>query len=99
MAEPAYTVTSYSIGALKALLAEKTGAESSVVEAKLHTVFFEEYFATLKAATIVVENEYVDHDYLEDFAAYYVRCFPPYERFCTACTSLRNPSMKKNSLR
>ena len=83
MAESAYTVSSYSIGALKTLLAEKTGAESSVVDAKLHTVFFEEYFAALVTKTIVVEHDYVDRDYLEDFAAYYVRCFPVYKRFCT----------------
>jgi hypothetical protein len=83
MGDPAYTVTSYSIDTLKTFLVEKTRAELSVVEAKLHTVFFEEYFAALNAKTIVVENKYVDRDYLEDFAAYYVRCFPEYRRFCT----------------
>ena len=33
--------------------------------------------------TVVVENEYVDHDFLEDFAEYYVRCFHPYKRYCS----------------
>jgi hypothetical protein len=40
------------------------------------------YLDYLKARTIVVEYEYIDKDYLEDFAAYYVRCFQPYERRC-----------------
>jgi hypothetical protein len=40
------------------------------------------YLAAIKAKTIVVENDYVDGDYLEDFASYYVRCFERYERFC-----------------
>lgn len=31
---------------------------------------------------MLVEHRYVDRDYLEDFAAYYVSCFRPYERFC-----------------
>lgn len=32
--------------------------------------------------TIVVEENYIDGDYLEDFASYYVRCFHPYQRRC-----------------
>ena len=31
---------------------------------------------------MLVEESYVDRDYLEDFSAYYVRCFHPYERTC-----------------
>lgn len=41
-----------------------------------------EYLDHLGAQTIIVEREYVDGDYLEDFAAYYVRCFKGYSRFC-----------------
>ncbi len=40
------------------------------------------YLDSLQAKTIVVEQHYLDGDYLEDFAAYYVRCFKPYERVC-----------------
>src|SRR5204863_7244610 len=40
------------------------------------------YLHDLVAQTIVVEKRYVDGDYLEDFASYYVRCFKPYERQC-----------------
>ncbi len=35
------------------------------------------------AKTIVVEPQYVDRDYLQDFAAFYVSCFYPYNRFCS----------------
>ncbi|TCW72854.1 hypothetical protein [Burkholderia sp. SRS-25] len=50
------------------------------VRAKKHRVYFEEYFQALGAATIVVECNYVDRDYLEDYAAYYDRCFQDYPR-------------------
>lgn len=36
----------------------------------------------LNAQTIIVEYDYTDRDYLDDFAAYYVRCFHPYQRRC-----------------
>lgn len=39
------------------------------------------YLEYLKASTIVIESQYIDKDYLEDFAAYYVRCFQSYERY------------------
>tara|TARA_A100000171_G_scaffold8703_1_gene6472 strand:+ start:5155 stop:6141 length:987 start_codon:yes stop_codon:yes gene_type:complete len=50
------------------------------VFAKRHRVYFEEYFAALSAATIIVEKNYIDRDYLEDYAAYYDRCFQDYPR-------------------
>ncbi|MDP9023808.1 MAG: hypothetical protein M3N13_00350 [Candidatus Eremiobacteraeota bacterium] len=34
------------------------------------------------ARCMLTECHYVDADYLEDFAAFYVSSFPPYERFC-----------------
>lgn len=40
------------------------------------------YLVDLKAQTIIVEHGYVDGDYLEDFASYYVRCFYSYDRRC-----------------
>ena len=34
------------------------------------------------AKTIVVERDYIDHDFLDDYALYYSRCFEDYERHC-----------------
>ncbi len=53
------------------------------IEKKLHIPYFEEYLDKLNAKTILVECDYVDHDFLMDFSGYYVRCFEEYKRFCT----------------
>lgn len=79
----AFEVVPYSIGSLKDILARKAGTPAHVIDAKLHSHYFRDYFAELDARTIVVENDYVDHDFLEDFASYYVRCFGNYRRTCT----------------
>ncbi|RMT85440.1 hypothetical protein [Pseudomonas viridiflava] len=50
------------------------------VESKLHLDYFSEYFGELEARTILAEHDYVDRDYLEDYAAYYDRCFQEYSR-------------------
>jgi hypothetical protein len=40
------------------------------------------YLEYLKCGVIVIEAEYVDKDFLDDYSHYYVRCFKEYERFC-----------------
>ena len=75
-------VCRYSIETLCVLLADKSKNTLSAVKRRSHSQYFEEYFDKLQAKTILVENEYVDRDFLEDFSAYYVRCFNRYERFC-----------------
>jgi hypothetical protein len=40
------------------------------------------YLNELNAKTIIVEYEYTDGDFLDDFASYYVKCFTSYERRC-----------------
>jgi len=73
-------VVPFSVRAFKRLLSRKSAPY--VVDAKSHTHYFEAYFERVRAATIIVEHEYIDRDFLEDFAGYYVRCFPEYERKC-----------------
>lgn len=56
---------------------------ATVVAAYPRAKYLAAYLATIQAQTIVVENEYTDGDYLDDFASYYVKCFHPYLRRCT----------------
>jgi len=76
-----WSVHPYSIGTLRSLLAEHS--KHGWPEDSVHDRYFEDYFGTLGAKAVVVERDYVDHDFLEDFAAYYVRCFKDYARKCT----------------
>ncbi|MFL9977644.1 hypothetical protein [Paraburkholderia graminis] len=80
----AFDVLPYSIENLVGCFAEaspQTSPES--IQDKRHRVYFEEYFRELGAATILVEREYIDRDYLEDYASYYDRCFQDYRRRTT----------------
>lgn len=45
--------------------------------------YLQRYLSALRVSTMVVERPYVDGDYLEDFSAFYVSCFPKYQRWCT----------------
>ncbi len=77
-----FEVYPYSIDQLKKLICDKSLASPNLINRKSHTVYFKNYFEALATKTIVVENHYVDRDYLDDFAGYYVRCFKNYQRFC-----------------
>jgi hypothetical protein len=80
---PAFEVHPYSLERLIQLAARLSPANTEdVIAAKSHPRYLDSYFTHLKVKTIVVERRYVDRDYLEDFAAYYVRCFHDYDRHC-----------------
>jgi len=51
-------------------------------QGKTSLAYLSEHLGCLDAKTIVVEPKYIDRYYLEDFTAYYVKCFYPYEREC-----------------
>lgn len=57
-------------------------ASPSIISGSLHLPYFKEYFKELDAQTTLIEHTYIDRDFLEDFASYYVRCFTPYEKIC-----------------
>ena len=40
------------------------------------------YLSELKVECAVIEHEYVDKDYLEDYSRYYSRCHQEYKRWC-----------------
>jgi hypothetical protein len=46
------------------------------------TRYLSDYLVTLGAKTLVVEHDYVDGDYLDDFSKYYAKCFQSYARKC-----------------
>jgi hypothetical protein len=92
----AYQVVAYTPAAFRQLLANYSEASSAVVADKPHARFFDEYFAEMGVCTIVVEEDYVDHDYLEDFSAYYIKCFYPYKRYCTRLHFFRHAFLKED---
>lgn len=77
-----YSVSKYSIAKLLQLLSVKSKASLPHIKNKNHSRYFREYFAKIGAKTILIENDYFDRAFLEDFAGYYVRCFNPYKRLC-----------------
>lgn len=78
-----YSISTYSIETLRQILSDEANVPLSVVQAKPHLGYFEGYFNFIGAKSILVERDYIDRDYLEDFASYYVRCFHPYPRKCS----------------
>lgn len=78
-----FTVEAFTVRRLIELLSEKSLAFPAVVQQKLHCTYFKNYFGRIRPATLVVEDKYIDQDYLEDHAGFYDRCFHRYKRKCT----------------
>lgn len=78
-----HEVVPYTDDNLVRILAEAAVADRAFVDKKLHRNYLQGYLRELGAQTLIVEREYVDHDYLLDYTAYYARCFREYRRHCT----------------
>lgn len=76
------SVVEYAPDSLERLFHEIANIPISVIRKKRHGDYLKEYLTNIGAKTIVVEKDYVDRDYLEDFSGYYVRCFTRYDRKC-----------------
>lgn len=52
----------------------------SVIEDRASYLF--KYLEEIRAETMVAEYDYMDGDYLDDYASYYVKCYVRYKRRC-----------------
>ena len=84
-------VEAFGMDALKKLMRDISGPSGRDFDHKPQVEYLESYFSTIKPLTMVIEHEYVDRDYLEDYSAYYVRCFQPYSRFCKRILFFEHP--------
>lgn len=77
-----FKVDMYTKEALMGLFAFNINTDKDQVADKVHLIYFDRYLHKIDAKTILAEFDYIDHDYLEDFTHYYVKCFANYERKC-----------------
>jgi hypothetical protein len=47
-----------------------------------HFKYFSEYFSNIGVQSIIIEYDYIDKDYLDDYSNYYSRCYAQYGRYC-----------------
>jgi len=81
-----FSVVPYSRDYLVEFVRFKTGWDRrSEVSKKQQLTYLCNYLEVdhIDAKTIVVENEYIDRHYLEDYSEYYARCFPSHPRQCS----------------
>jgi hypothetical protein len=88
-----FTIEAYSREALTRLFLKfcdsgerggtsETMLDNPLVREKHHIGYLHGFLDKIDCRAILVEDHYVDRDYLEDFAAYHVRAFYPYRRHC-----------------
>ncbi len=62
-----FEIHSYSINKLIDIFSNKSNSNPEFIRINIHSIYFREYFEHLNAKTILVENDYIDRDYLEDY--------------------------------
>jgi hypothetical protein len=77
-----YLVCEFAKETLSNLVRERFGTEFPDINDKVQVKYLFNYLKDLGAQTILLESDYVDHDYLEDYSRYYVKCFNRYGERC-----------------
>jgi hypothetical protein len=77
-----FHVAAFNRDTLTELITESCPRKITAAE-KSHTQYLYRYLKHIDSQTIIAEFCYTDHDYLEDYASYYIRCFNDYDRRCT----------------
>lgn len=69
---------------IRSIIADKTGRMLNQVDDREQLIYLLRYAAhdQIGASTLVIEYEYIDRHYMEDYAEYYSRCFPRRSRKC-----------------
>lgn len=77
-----FLVCKFAKGTLSNSVKECFGDSFPDVMAKEQIKYLYNYLDDLKAQSIIIEADYVDRDYLEDYSNYYVKCFNRYGERC-----------------
>ncbi len=78
-----YRVDFYHFNNLVHRVASATHRRPYDVCVKPQIKWLDNYLQKMNAETMVVEQDYVDRDYLDDYVAFHARSFSTYGRFCT----------------
>jgi hypothetical protein len=78
---PDFDVLPYSEDHLSQSLANDLTSPGAIRD-RARTNYLNRYLVDIGARTIIVEHDYTDGDYLDDFASYYVKCYHSYPRRC-----------------
>jgi hypothetical protein len=81
MVAPQLSIEQFSEQELVKAFANRHAPESEVA-AQGRIRYLAGYLRDIKAESIVIEEPYIDGDYLDDYAAYYAKCFQDYGRWC-----------------
>lgn len=80
--EPAFFVSEFSSEVLSVLIKQCFGADFNDIKNKIQVKNIVSQLTALGARAIVCEREYVDKDYSDDYANYYVQSFKDYRGYC-----------------
>jgi len=79
---PPYLLEPYAFETLLDWLADPSvGRTSETLKQRGNACYFEDYLKHLDVVSMIQEIEYVDSDYMNDFAAYYAKCFSSFSKF------------------
>ena len=85
-----FLICEFAKATLSNLVKECFGTDFPDIIQKKQINFIYTYLSELGATTVLLESDYVDRDYLEDYSRYYVKCFHRYGERCARLHFFKN---------
>lgn len=81
MTEDSYSIIDYSKEELYKIFLNEFTVDQNI-KSNYRIQYLSSYLSILNCKKIIIENEYIDKDYLLDYQDFYVRCYRKYSKFC-----------------
>lgn len=91
-----YCVIPFSRENLHYIIQKSTLATNEYIETKAQLEYIYLYAQTMQTNTIIVEGDFLDKSYLEDYSSYYVKCFKKYQREVNRIHFFKNKFTKED---
>jgi len=80
-----YDITEYDIDVICSHISFKTGTPFHLVKQKKQISYLDSYLRSkeIDVNNIIIENNYIERNYSENYSEYYSRCFQQYPKVCS----------------
>lgn len=82
MVKPQFLVSAFDKKLISLLISQCFDDNFPDISSKRQIAYIHSYLAQLNCKTIVCETKYIDKNFLDDYSAYYLRCFTGYPSHC-----------------
>jgi hypothetical protein len=77
-----YQIIAFNSTKFFEIFSKFSNLDNRLIHNNIHFKYLYDYLEHIHCKSIVLEEEYIDLDYLDDYVEYFAKCFRKYDKFC-----------------